>query len=202
MPLNIDRRRLMAGALGTGAIAALPWQAALALTENTAVGLIETAVGDVHRIINSGKSEAAMLEDFESIFRTYADVARIAGLSMGAPWRGATDRQKAAYVQAFQGYISRKYGRQFRKFIGAEIDVVRSTDGGRKGVLVLTMMTLSGQTPFEVEWQVIDAGGQAKIFDLIIEGISMLATERSEIGAMLEQLGGDIDKLVSRLQQT
>ncbi|HSF92485.1 MAG TPA: ABC transporter substrate-binding protein, partial [Paracoccaceae bacterium] len=156
----------------------------------------------VLRVINSGKAEAAMLVDFEGIFRSYADVPRIAGVSLGAPWRTATSAQKAGYVEAFQGYLARKYGRQFRKFAGAKIDIVRSRDGGRKGVLVLSMIDLPGDTPFEVEWQVIEVSGTPKMFDLIIEGISMLASERSEIGAMLEKRGGDIDRLIADLKST
>jgi ABC-type transporter MlaC component len=36
----------------------------------------------------------------------------------------------------------------------------------------------------------------------VIEGVSMLATERAEIGAMLEASGGSIDGLIGQLQQS
>jgi len=41
--------------------------------------------------------------------------------------------------------------------------------------------------------------GRPKMFDLIIEGISLISTERIEIGAMLESFGGDIDKMTAKL---
>ena len=38
--------------------------------------------------------------------------------------------------------------------------------------------------------------------DLIIEGVNMLSSERTEIGAMLDQNGGSIDKLVAQLNKS
>ena len=46
-----------------------------------------------------------------------------------------------------------------------------------------------------------DRSGSDKFFDLLIEGISLLKSERAEIGAMLDKRRGDIDALVSDLQR-
>lgn len=35
--------------------------------------------------------------------------------------------------------------------------------------------------------------------NLVIEGVSMLATERAEVGAMLDAGGGSLDKLIAKL---
>ncbi len=185
-------------AAATGA-ALLP-VSAFALTETQAADLIKRVVADVLSIINSGKSEAAMLKDFEAIFRDYADVPTIARYCLGAPWRTATAAQQAAYMAAFQTYVSRKYGRQFRKFAGATVKIIKSRDAGRLGILVETSMTLQNQSPFSVEWNVSDRSGQDKFINLIVEGISMLATERTEVGSMLEAVQGNIDKLIVNLK--
>ena len=60
---------------------------------------------------------------------------------------------------------------------------------------------LRGQAPFAVTFLVSDRSGQDKFFDLLIEGISLLRTERTEIGAMLDRRGGDIDALIADLQR-
>lgn len=171
---------------------------AAALSQADAEKLINSLTNDIFRSINSGKSEASLFRDFENIFVKYADVPVIATSSLGVARRSATPAQLNGYSKAFQGYVSRKYGKRFREFIGATIEVKRSRKTQR-GYLVTSDVTFKGQKPFIVEWQVSDASGRDKMFDIIIEGISMLKLEREEIGSMLDRRGGDIDKLIAHL---
>jgi phospholipid transport system substrate-binding protein len=48
---------------------------------------------------------------------------------------------------------------------------------------------------------VSDRSGQDKFFDMIIEGISLRLSERTEVGAMLDRRNGDIDALIQDLKQ-
>lgn len=198
MRSNINRRTLLATSAAAAIVTAMPLRA-FALNEAQSVALIQDVSANVQRIINSGKSESRMLADFQNIFKNYGDVPRIAGTCLGVAWRTASNGQKRNYVAAFQGYISRKYGRQFRSFAGATISIIRSRDTGNRGVLVETSVDTPTSSPFVVEWHVIDAGGRPKFFDLRIEGISLITTERGEIGAMLEAVRGDVDQLTARL---
>lgn len=194
----LTRRRLMGLLAAAGTVPFAPH--ALALTKGEAESLIGSLVGDIFRVINSGKAESAMLRDFERIFVKYADVAVIAQSSLGVARRSASASQMRAYTKAFQGYVSRKYGKRFREFIGAEIKVTKSQKT-KRGYLVTSVVKLRGQAPFNVDFQVSDASGRDKMFDLIIEGISMLRLEREEIGSMLDRRGGDVNKLIADLKR-
>ena len=59
---------------------------------------------------------------------------------------------------------------------------------------VKSLAFLQGSQPFNVDWVVADASG--KFIDLKIEGISLVKTERAEIGAMLDKRGGNLDQLI------
>lgn len=198
MRSNINRREFIGGTLSAGALTLLPVNA-FALSIDQASGLIQQVTSQVQGIINSGGSASQMLTQFEGIFRNYADVPRIAGTCLGAAWRTASSNEKSNYVGAFQHYISYKYGRQFRSFEGAQIDIVRSRDSGNRGVLVETVVDTRNSAPFVVEWHVIDTSNGPKFFNLIIEGISLITSEREEIGAMLAASRGDIGQLSARL---
>jgi len=193
-----NRRQFLVAGGAVSIALTLPFGAA-ALTESQSVSLINKVIAEVQTVINSGKSESRMLADFESIFKRYSDVTTIARYCLGAPWRNATSAQQRAYIPAFQRYMSRKYGRQFRNFKGANINIIRSRDAGKLGILVETRMDTPTQPPFIVEWNVSDRSGSPKFVNLIIEGISLLTTERAEIGAMLESYRGNMDKLIAKL---
>ena len=193
-----DTRRGFLGLIGAGlALAASP---AWALNTDQARALVEKSLAEVYAVINSGQPPAQMYKSFEAIFARYADVDIIARSALGPTARqvGATDF--ATYKQAFQGYIGRKYGKRFREFIGSKIEVT-----GAKKVksffAVTSVAYLNGRSPMEMEWHVSDKSGQSRYFNIIIEGVNMLASERAEISAMLTQRGGDIRALTADLQK-
>jgi phospholipid transport system substrate-binding protein len=188
---------LMAGA-ALAALMALP-RASLALDAGTARGLVDSAVAEINSVINSGKSEQAMYRDFRQIFVRYADVPTISRSTLGPEARQASPQQLAAFSEAFSIYMARKYGARFREFIGGEI-VVRNAQPVNTFVEVNGQAVLRGQAPFAVTFLVSDRSGSVRFFDLLIEGISLLKTERTEIGAMLDARRGNIDQLTQDLR--
>ncbi len=196
---KLNRRHLVATGLSALALAALP-QAGLALTDNRARQLIDQVVGEINKVIASGKSESAMIADFQRIFQRYADVDIIARSTLGADSKRASNSQIRAFTAAFEGYISRKYGKRFREFIGGKVEVVK-VGKVKSWYEVLTMVTTRGYAPYDVRFLVSDRSGKDKFFDMVIEGISLRLTERTEIGAMLDQRNGNIDALIADLKR-
>lgn len=197
--LFLTRRHLLGLAAAGTSLALVPGMA-LALTDAEAKALVDKAIGEINATINSGKSEQAMLSDFERIFSRYADVPVIARSVLGPAAKSASPAQLQAFTKAYQGYLSRKYGRRFREFIGGKIEVT-----GAKPVKsyfeVQSVAYLKGEAPFDLRWYVSDKAGKNLFFNIIIEGVNMLSSERTEIGAMLDQNGGSIDKLVAALNK-
>lgn len=193
------RRGVLAGFM-TGVLAVGAWHPALAFTVNEARNLIQALVDDINAVIYSGKPEAAMIRDFERIFDRYADVDIIARSALGPPARSASAAQMNAYIEAFKGYIARKYGKRFREFDGGRIRV-EDARPLKSFYEVITTAFLKGEKPFEVRFHASDRGGRPLFFNIIIEGVNMLATERTEIGAMLDQNGGSIDRLSEALRR-
>ncbi|NEX45981.1 MlaC/ttg2D family ABC transporter substrate-binding protein [Pseudotabrizicola algicola] len=197
--LIFTRRGFGIGLVGGAAALAMPLSAA-ALTVDQASALVGRAVADVNTTINSGKSAAAMYGDFERIFSRYADVPTIARSALGPAARGASAAQLAAFTTAYQGYMARKYGARFREFIGGQIEVT-----GARAVKsyfeVISVARLRGQAPFDVRWHVSDRSGKDLFFNIIIEGVNMLASERTEIGAMLDRRRGDINGLIEDMKR-
>lgn len=199
MPNNINlfRRATLLGAVAAVATTILP-KPGLALTTESAAELIGRLVADINIVINSGKPESVMYKDFETVLVRYGDIPIIARSALGVAWRSASASQRKRFTTAFQGYLARKYGARFREFIGGEI-VVTGSKKAKSNYLVTSTANLHGSAPFIIEWQVSDKSGKAKMFNMYIEGINMLATERTEIGAMLDRRGGNLNKLITDL---
>jgi len=201
MPKNdaTTRRAFLLGTVALALVAALPARAA---STAQAEALVTRLAADLTGLVNSGRGEAQMYAGFEAILRGYADMPAVAASVLGPPWRGASAAQRQGFVAAFQHYLSRRYGRQFREYRNARIVVSGSRDGGKAGVLVNTRVLRPGQEPIAVDWQVSDRSGSARVVNLVIEGVSMLASERAQVGAMLDAQRGRIDGLIAQLRAT
>ncbi|MFT6169300.1 MAG: phospholipid transport system substrate-binding protein [Celeribacter sp.] len=196
-PTILGRRSFLTGAMsGLAMMVAMP-QSALAFSSAQAEALITNTVKDINAIINSGKSESGMYRDFERVLVNYADTPNIARSVLGPPARSASSAQLNAFTKAFQSYIARKYGSRFREFIGGKIEV-KKTQKINSIYDVSCTAILRGESPFAISFIVADKTG--KFIDLTIEGISLLKSERAEIGAMLDKAGGNIDKLTASLK--
>lgn len=192
---NMKRRSFLAGS--SALFLAGP---AFALSNAQARGLVDKLVGEINAVINSGQSESRMIKKFEDIFGRYADVPGIAQGVLGPPVRSFSGGQRSGYVKAFQGYISRKYGKRFREFIGGEIIVKGSKKVG-KFFEVSATTKLKGQAPFGVEFQITDRSGQNRFFNMVIEGISLFHTERDEVRAMWDRSNGNFNSFVKILNK-
>ncbi|WP_417472989.1 MlaC/ttg2D family ABC transporter substrate-binding protein [Leisingera sp.] len=194
-------RRTFLSSLAAGAAAVVSAPGTLwALTESRASTLINNLVGDINRVIESGKGETAMFREFERIFSRYSDTSYIAAYALGVDGRRASAAQKRAFSKAFQGYIARKYGKRFREFIGGKLEVT-GVKKVKKWYEVSTIAYLKGQSPFEVTFLVSDRSGKDLFFNMFIEGVNLLLTERTEIGAILDSKGGDINALIAELER-
>lgn len=198
-PADLSRRSLLVtgAAAVTLGLMARPAQANLSAAD--ARTLVDTLVADINQVIASGKSEQAMFTEFARIFARYSDVPTIARYTLGADARSASPAQMAAFTKEFQRYISVKYGKRFREFIGGQIEV-QSAQAVKSFIEVKSLARLRGQAPFEVTFLVSDKGGKPLFFNMFIEGINMLLTERTEIGAMLDRRKGDINGLIEDLK--
>ncbi|MCV3271617.1 MlaC/ttg2D family ABC transporter substrate-binding protein [Roseobacter sinensis] len=196
MPSNLTRRDVFLSASALTLIAATP---AAALTEAAARALVDEVVADIDRVINSGQSDAAILREFENLFARYADVNIMAQYALGADGRSASASQKRAFNDAFTTYITRKYGRQFRDFVGGRVEI-QSARQINAGYEIRTLAYLRGEGPFEVNFHISDKSGSNKFFNVYIEGVNLLLTERGEIGAMLDRRGGDINAMIGDLR--
>ena len=198
MQSDFSRRSFVLTGVAAGAAAVLPLPA-LALSDAQAKTLVDALVADINKVIASGKSEKAMHADFERIFNRYADVPTIARYALGADARSASSAQLSRFTAEFTRYISVKYGKRFREFIGGQIEV-QGAKPVKTFIEVKTLAKLRGQAPFDVTFLVSDKAGKPLFFNMFIEGINMLLTERTEIGAMLDRRKGNLDALIEDLK--
>ena len=113
------------------------------------------------------------------------------------PWRDATTEQRDSYQQLFSEYILRVYSSRFGGYSGEKLAIVEERSAGQQDVMVATRIDRPSGPPIMAEWRVRAGGSGHKIIDVMVEGVSMAATQRSEFGAIIKRDG--IDGLIHLL---
>lgn len=206
--MQIDRRRFLgrtaAATLAGGAIWLGP-VAALALSREEAAEFVRITIQEVAALLESSGDKAEKAARLRAIMEERAAMPQIARFVAGTAWRGMSEDQQARFVEAFSGFVSAVYAAKFQEYSGEAgagelFSMGEVIDAGKKGMLVRTTIKRGGDGPIVVEWLVTDRPGRVVIADIVIEGISLLVTQREEIGSMLEARGGDVDKLIDHLE--
>ena len=195
----IDRRRLMFSTtlVAFSGVPTFGWAA----NAKDAEVLVAKLVADINAVISSGNSEPVMVKQFEKIFKSYADVPTITRYALGNDARALSKSQMERFTKVYSVYVSHKYGRRFREFIGGKI-VVQKSRPIKSFFEVETLAHLKGWEPFTVSFLVSNRSGKLLFFNMFIEGINMLLSERTEIGAMLDKRRGNIEKVMEDLQKS
>ena len=131
------------------------------------------------------------------------DIPPIARFVLGRYWRAASERQREAYVEAYSGYILAAYTAKIGGGATAleRFDVVKTQAHGTKDFLVYCIVARAGGKSTRAIWRLRQRDGRYRIIDLMVEGISMVQTQRQEFVSMMRTYDGDVDKLIATLKE-
>lgn len=141
------------------------------------------------------------LTRFRQLFRTDFDGPGIARFVLGRYWRSASEEQQSEYLKLFEDYVVLVYGTRLSNF-GGETFRVRGTRSDENGTIVSTdILSPSGDPPIKVDWRLVTDNGTFKVNDVVIEGISMMVTQRSEFASVIQRHGGQVGGLLALMRE-
>lgn len=131
----------------------------------------------------------------------YIDTARMARFIVGRPWRAATEIQQQTFIDEFTTSMLRSYSGSLLKFDIEKIDVAAPIPDGNDRVLIPTKIIQGSGSSAEVVYRVFKEkdSGNWMIYDVIVEGISVLVSFREAYGSDIERHG--LDGVIANLKQ-
>ena len=139
---------------------------------------------------------------FRAILSDYFAVKAIGRWVLGRHWRQATKAERKEYLCLFEDLLVATYLDRFTRYSGETLTVSNSVIYGKKDIMVYSqIMRTNGEPPLKVEWRVRAKGDGYKVVDVIVAGISMGQTQRSEFASVIRQKGGAIKGLLEELRK-
>lgn len=165
--------------------------------------LIEKTVQEVIAIIKQDKDIQAgdqkkILALVDSKVLPHFDFERMTQLAVGRPWRTATPEQKQAMVIEFRNILVRTYAKVFSVYRDQVVEIKPVTlAADATEATVKTIISKPGTQPIPVNYEMKKADNGWKVYDIFIEGVSMVMSYRGTFTTQIEQNG--IDGLIKTL---
>ena len=138
----------------------------------------------------SGGKREASVSQFETLFADSFDVPFIARAALGRHARKLNGPDAQAYEAAFSDYVVSLYAAKFAEYAGQSFVVTGEKPVAEKTTLVSAQ--LRGNTSQATDLGFVvhrSVGGDLKIIDVTVEGVSLLVAKRSEFASVINRQG-------------
>jgi len=150
---------------------------------------------------NEAYSQSQKEAEFRKLLKSSFDMKTIGRFALGRYWNTATPAQQQEYLRLFENMVVDVYAHRFNEYKGQSLDVASFRPDGEKDTLVTSyIVDPDGGGKFQVDWRVRNKNGSYKIVDVIIEGVSMSLTQRSDFSSVIQRGGGNIQSLIDHLR--
>lgn len=119
---------------------------------------------------------------------------------LGRHWRRASEAERAEFARLFEDYLVASYAQKLGEYGGEQLVVHGGRPKGKSGAIVSSRVVPPGGAPFQVEWRLRRASTGWRIIDVVVEGVSMAVTHRSEFSSVIASRGGNVGGLLDALR--
>jgi phospholipid transport system substrate-binding protein len=182
---------LLAFALGPSRAVATEATAQLSLTINEFVTiLVNTPVAELRR---TGLPDKAL-----KLIHTRFDFSEMTRRSLGQHWNALNGNEQQEFVEAYTQMLLRFFGRSVRAAGDETIQYKREVRDGRNAS-VETKVISDSREDFEIDYRLHDIDGQWKVYDMVIDHISIVDNYRAQFERVIAK--SSLKGLLQKMKQ-
>ncbi|MBS3963915.1 MAG: ABC transporter substrate-binding protein [Methylomonas sp.] len=163
-------------------------------------------IENVSNRLKAQMKEPGFRDDFRKINQfvhtviyPHADFDLISSLVLGRLWRDASPAERESFKKEFQTLLIRTYSRAFVEFKDWSIRYLPiNPDEDPRKVMVRTEILQPGLQPIAVSYRMLNQQGEWKVYDILIEGVSLVTNYRTSFRAEVEKTGS-LQEVINQL---
>lgn len=182
------------------------------IAENAAIGneisqgaydfVQSTAERGLKFLSNPNSSLGEKKQEFRKLLDSSFDLDTIGRFALGTYWNRATPTQQKAYLAQFHKMVVNVYAARFSDYKGQKFEAKSFRPISSTDTLVTSFIVpVDGGSDIQVDWRVRHKGGSYKIVDVLVAGVSMSVTQRSDFASVIQRGGGNVDILIDHLKK-
>ena len=150
------------------------------------------------KLRGKGKTEERRAQLREAV-APYFDFREMAKRSLGIHWRNRTPAEQQDFTRLYEQLLENSYAGKIESYHGEKIVYGRETVDPPYAVVRTNVVTGKGQE-IPVNYLLLQEGPRWKVYDVVIEGISLVNNYRSQFSSILEK--SSFPELMRKLKST
>ncbi|MDA9188869.1 ABC transporter substrate-binding protein [Candidatus Pelagibacter sp.] len=164
---------------------------------------VQSTVNRASEALNNKFSKEEKIEKLKAIAKETVDIAGIGFYTLGSHRKNINDEQKKEYSNLFEQYFLKSFASRLAEYSNPEIEVLSKKRLNENYTMVSSVLVATEQKPqVKIDWRIYTKNPENPLIrDLIIEGLSLVRTQKEEFSSIIQSNDGDINALFSTLKE-
>ena len=164
---------------------------------------VQSTVNRASKVLSDNLSKDQKIKKLKSIAAETVDIKGIGMYTLGSYRKTLSENQKKEYDTLFKQYFLKTFSSRLAEYSNPEIEVKFKKELNKNYTMVSSILIATEQRPeVKIDWRIYTKNpDDLKIRDLIIEGLSLVRTQKEEFSSIIRSNDGNIDALFSDLRK-
>ena len=164
---------------------------------------VQSTVNRASEALNNKFSKEEKIERLKEIASETVDINGIGYYTLGAYRKNINEDQNKEYSNLFEQYFLKSFSSRLAEYSNPEIEVLSKKKLNENYTMVSSILVGTEQRPeVKIDWRVYTKNPEIPLIrDLIIEGLSLVRTQKEEFSSIIQSNDGDINALFSTLKE-
>ena len=164
---------------------------------------VQSTVNRASEALNNKFSKKEKIAKLKAIAKETVDITGIGFYTLGSYRKNINDEQKKEYSNLFEQYFLKSFASRLAEYSNPEIEVLSKKKLNENYTMVSSVLVATEQRPqVKIDWRIYTKNPENLLIrDLIIEGLSLVRTQKEEFSSIIQSNDGDINALFSTLKE-
>ena len=164
---------------------------------------VQSTVNRASEALNNKFSKEEKIVKLKAIAKETVDITGIGFYTLGSYRKNINDDQKKEYSNLFEQYFLKSFASRLAEYSNPEIEVLSKKKLNENYTMVSSVLVATEQRPeVKIDWRIYTKNPENPLIrDLIIEGLSLVRTQKEEFSSIIQSNDGNISALFSTLKE-
>jgi phospholipid transport system substrate-binding protein len=164
---------------------------------------IQSTVNRAAKTLSGNFSKEERIQKLQDIAKDTVDIRGIGFYTLGSFRKNLNDAQKLEYEKVFHKYFLKSFASRLAEYTNPEIEVNSKKKINENYTIVNSTLIATDTRPeVQIDWRVYTKNSENLLIrDLIIEGLSLVRTQKEEFSSIIASNDGSVDALINNLKE-
>ena len=164
---------------------------------------VQSTVNRASAILTKSISKEDKMNELKLIAKDTVDIKGIGLYTLGSFRKNLSENQKNEYSSLFENYFLKTFSSRLSEYTNPKIEVTDKKVLNKNYTIVNSVLVGTSERPeVKIDWRIYTKNPDNPLIrDLIIEGLSLVRTQKEEFSSILNSNNGDINSLFKVLEE-